>query len=71
MGNFISPEGWSNWQGTDSDKTAFYAEYKNTGEGATIQDRVSWSHQLSKEEADQYTLENIFAGSIKWNPSDN
>ena len=71
MGNFISPEGWSNWQGTDSYKTAYYAEYKSSGEGGTIQGRVSWSHQLSKEEADQYTMENIFAGSVKWNPSGN
>ena len=69
MGNFISPSGWSNWQGTDSDKTAYYAEYKNTGDGAMIKDRVSWSHQLSKEDADKYTLENIFAGKTKWNPS--
>jgi len=69
MGNFICPEGWSNWQGTDSDKTAYYAEYKGTGEGAAIQSRVLWSHQLSKEEADQYTIENIFAGIVKWNPS--
>ena len=68
MGNFIKPEGWSNWQGTDSDKTAFYAEYKSKGEGADIKDRVQWSHQLTKDQADKYSLENVFSGSIKWNP---
>ncbi len=68
MGNFISPAGWSNWQETDNDKTAFYAEYKSSGDGGIIKDRVSWSHQLSNEDADKYTLENIFSGRIKWNP---
>jgi pectinesterase len=69
MGNFISPEGWANWKGTDSDKTAFYAEYKNTGEGATMKNRVIWSHQLNKEDADKYTLENIFARETNWDLS--
>jgi len=69
MGNFISPEGWSKWKGTDNDKTAFYAEYKSTGEGAKIKDRISWSHQLNKEEADKYNFKNIFAGRINWDPS--
>ncbi|MEO8110217.1 MAG: pectinesterase family protein [Ginsengibacter sp.] len=48
MGNFILPGGWSDWPGTDSDKTDFYAEYKSDGEGADIKDRVQWSHQLTK-----------------------
>jgi len=68
MGNFISPEGWSNWANTDNYKTAFYAEYKSNDTGANVNDRVPWSHQLSKDDADKYTLENIFSGRIEWNP---
>ncbi|MEO8112639.1 MAG: pectinesterase family protein [Ginsengibacter sp.] len=68
MGNFIVPEGWSDWSGTDSDKTAFYAEYKSNGEGANIKDRVQWSHQLTKEQVAKYTMENIFSGEVIWNP---
>lgn len=59
LGNTINPAGWSNWHQTDNDKTAYYAEYKDTGPGAAIGRRVMWSHQLSNEEATQYTLKNI------------
>jgi pectinesterase len=56
----IAPEGWNNWGNPENEKTAYYAEYKNTGEGADIGKRVSWSKQLTDKEAKEYTLENIF-----------
>jgi pectinesterase len=68
MGSFILPKGWDNWNSADNEKTVFYAEYKSTGEGANKNERVSWSKQLSTQQAVKYTLENIFAGKIKWNP---
>jgi pectinesterase len=55
----ILPEGWSNWGGTTRDKTAFYAEYGNTGPGSAVSGRVPWSHQLTKKQAKKYTRENI------------
>lgn len=58
----IGAEGWDNWGNADNEKTVFYAEYKNTGEGAAITGRVNWSKQLTDKEAATYTLENIFAG---------
>lgn len=61
MGSHIVPEGWSNWSGTQRDKTAYYAEYGNTGPGADASQRVSWSHQLTKKEIKKYTPENILA----------
>jgi pectinesterase len=61
LGSHIQPEGWSNWQGTGRDKTAYYAEYENTGAGSDISKRVPWSHQLSKKEAAKYTLKNILS----------
>jgi pectinesterase len=61
LGKHIKPEGWSNWQGTSRDRTAYYAEYGNTGPGADISKRVPWSHKLSKREASKYTLQNILA----------
>jgi pectinesterase len=64
MGSHILPEGWDNWPGTERDKTAFFAEYGNTGPGAGISKRVSWCHQLTKEEASKYTLENIFVPRV-------
>ncbi len=61
MGTHILPEGWSNWKGTQRDKTAYYAEYKNSGPGASTDKRVAWSHQLSKKEAKKYIAEKILA----------
>jgi pectinesterase len=61
LGSQIVPAGWSNWQGTARDKTAYYAEYGNTGPGADVSQRVSWSHQLTKEEAEKYTVTNILS----------
>jgi pectinesterase len=55
----IKPEGWNNWGKTDNEKSAFFAEYKNTGSGASGEKRVGWSHQLTDEEASVYTLEKI------------
>lgn len=57
----IRPEGWSNWSDAENEKTAFYAEYKNSGPGATKNNRVKWSKQLTDKEARAYTLVNIFS----------
>jgi pectinesterase len=51
LGPHIRPEGWQNWEGTQRDKTAFYAEYNNTGAGSTPTQRVGWSKQLSRKQA--------------------
>ena len=69
LGVHIVPEGWSNWGGTNRDKTAYYAEFKNTGLGANSEQRVKWSHQLSKKEAKAYTVKNILSGDDGWDPS--
>lgn len=70
LGSHITPTGWDPWAGdknfTDKNKTAYYAEYKNEGPGAaSIDKRVTWSHQLTDAEAQKYTIENIFKD---WNP---
>lgn len=56
----ISSSGWHNWDNPENEKTAFYAEYKNTGAGANIGGRVNWAKQLTDKEAATYTLNNIF-----------
>ena len=57
----ISPEGWDNWSNAENEKTVFYAEYKNTEEGASVKQRVKWAKQLNDAEVKQYSLENIFS----------
>jgi pectinesterase len=65
LGKVIKPSGWVNWHGTESYKTAYYAEYKNTGPGYQPQQRVAWSHQLTDEEAKKYTMSQILRD---WKP---
>ena len=38
--------------------------------GASIDKRVSWSKQLTKTEAQKYTISNILGGTDKWSPLD-
>ncbi|MCC9137249.1 pectinesterase family protein [Pontibacter silvestris] len=59
LGKQIKPEGWHNWNKPDAERTSFYAEYKSTGPGASAKDRVKWSHQLTDQEVQNYTLEKI------------
>ncbi len=59
IGNHIIPEGWNNWKNPDNEKTARYAEFENTGLGSATNLRVGWCRQLSKTEAEQYTIGNI------------
>ncbi len=59
MDTFIQPEGWHNWDKPEAEKTTFFAEYKDTGSGASLSKRVSWSHQLTDVEAATFTAENV------------
>lgn len=61
MGKHIAPAGWVNWDKTSRDKTAYYAEYGNTGAGSSVFQRVAWSHQLTADEAASYSIERILA----------
>ena len=63
----IRPEGWHHWQ-KEREQTARYLEFENTGEGAAIDKRVTWSHQLSKKEAKEITLEKVFQRNEEWHP---
>ena len=63
----IRPEGWHHWQ-KEREQTARYMEYNNRGEGASIDGRVAWSHQLTKKEAQQVTLERVFSQKSEWMP---
>ena len=62
LGKHIRYEGWENWRNPENEKTARYAEYHNSGEGAGIEKRVDWCRQLSKKEARKYTRKNVLGG---------
>ncbi|GAB4032177.1 hypothetical protein GCM10028809_30020 [Spirosoma gilvum] len=69
LGDHIKPEGWHNWDKPNAEKTTFYAEYNSKGPGAHPSSRVSWSKQLTTEEANSYKPERILAGNDKWKPA--
>jgi pectinesterase len=65
LGDHILPAGWHNWNKPNAEKTAFYAEYGNTGPGFDPKSRASWSYQLKKSQAKKYTRGNIL-GTNNW-----
>ena len=70
LGKHIVSAGWHNWGKQSNEETARYMEYKNTGEGANVSERVAWSKQLTKKEAEAVTVDAIFRTQSDWNPID-
>ncbi len=68
MGDHIVAEGWHNWGNVENEKTARYAEYNSTGPGANPKARVGWSSQITRKEADAYTVQNIYKECSEWIP---
>lgn len=66
LGKHIRPEGWHNWGKKENEQTARYLEYNNTGDGADKTNRVAWSKQLTKKEAQKITPEMVFNQETKW-----
>lgn len=65
IGSHIRPEGWHNWRKPERERTAFYAEYANTGDGADTS-RRAFGHVLTPAQAEQYTPANILSN---WTPA--
>lgn len=70
LGKHIVLAGWHNWGKQSNEETDRYMEYKNTGEGANASERVAWSKQLTKKEAEAVTVDAIFRTQSDWNPID-
>lgn len=67
MDSHIVPTGWHNWNDPANEQTARYGEYGSTGPGANAEQRASWAHQLTPEEAAAATdPATIFAISSVW-----
>lgn len=65
LGAHIKKEGWHDWNKEDARQQTFYAEYQNYGPGASSETRVSWSHQLTDDEAKEYTKEKVLYELLK------
>jgi len=66
MSEAIRPEGWHNWNKTENQGTARYAEWDSKGPGANPTARVPWSKQLTDAEAKAITVQQVLGG---WNPA--
>jgi pectinesterase len=69
MSSVVRAEGWQNWSKPDSEKTTFYAEFGNTGAGASPSARVSWAKPLDLTAAAGLTAANVLGGADGWNPA--
>ncbi|CAM8889082.1 unnamed protein product [Rhodiola kirilowii] len=67
FGSLINPKGWLPWTGTSAPSTIFYAEYQNTGPGASTKNRVKWTglKTITAATANKFTVNSFIAGS-KW-----
>jgi pectinesterase len=68
MGAHIKPEGWNNWRNPTNEQTARFSEYNSIGPGANPDQRVKWSKQLTKEQAESIAVESVLGGKDAWNP---
>ncbi|KAL7093688.1 hypothetical protein ACP275_11G054700 [Erythranthe tilingii] len=63
MDNIIIPKGWYNWGDPSREMTVFYGQYKCTGAGANYAGRVSWSRELTDQEAKPFISLTFIDGS--------
>ncbi|KAJ3673823.1 hypothetical protein LUZ60_005815 [Juncus effusus] len=50
----IMQVGWHNWDKSENERTACFYEYKCTGPGCCVSNRVTWCRELLDEEAEQF-----------------
>ncbi|XP_010267113.1 PREDICTED: probable pectinesterase 53 [Nelumbo nucifera] len=63
MDDIVIPKGWYNWGDPNREMTVFYGQYKCTGPGASYAGRVSWSRELTDEEAKPFITLSFIDGS--------
>jgi pectinesterase len=68
MSQVVRPEGWSNWNKPEAEKTSRYAEYKSTGPGANPKARARWTSQLTSSQAKDITRDTVLRGADSWTP---
>ncbi|KAM7480664.1 hypothetical protein LguiA_028877 [Lonicera macranthoides] len=74
IGSFLNSTGWIEWiSGVEPPSTIFYAEYQNTGQGASLGQRVKWAGyrgSLTANQASKFTVQSFVQGS-DWLPATN
>lgn len=66
IGSFLHKLGWREWvSGVDPPASIFYGEYRNTGPGAAVGERVKWAGfrpALTDEEAAKFSVDSFIEG---------
>ncbi|KAK9678753.1 hypothetical protein RND81_11G231300 [Saponaria officinalis] len=65
MDKIITPGGWYDWGDKSRDTTVFYGQFKCSGPGADYGKRVSWSRELTQQEAQPF-MSLDFIDGYKW-----
>ncbi|KAL6195936.1 hypothetical protein ACLB2K_031553 [Fragaria x ananassa] len=65
MGEVVKPEGWTDNNHPEYDKSVSFGEYKNTGPGSSMSKRVSFTKELSDADAKPFISLGFIDGS-KW-----
>lgn len=63
IAGIIFPQGWNDWNDPTRDSTVFYGLYKCSGPGASDKGRVSWSRDLSDQEAKPFVSTSFIDGA--------
>lgn len=68
LGDLIQPLGWKEWMGNMFLDTIYYAEYGNSGPGASTAGRIKWNtlHFLNRQSAQQFTTGAFLPASAQW-----
>ncbi|XP_059640649.1 probable pectinesterase/pectinesterase inhibitor 51 [Cornus florida] len=64
----ITPEGWLPWDGEFALNTLYYGEFENSGPGADLSKRVTWSSKIPAEHVYSYSAQNFIQGD-QWIPT--
>ncbi|KAF5742482.1 pectinesterase/pectinesterase inhibitor 46 [Tripterygium wilfordii] len=67
MNGFIDPQGWLPWTGNTAPSTIYYAEFQNSGQGSSTQNRVKWKglRSITHKDASKFTVQSLLQGQ-KW-----
>jgi pectinesterase len=69
MTRVVREAGWDNWKKPEREKTARFAEFASTGEGAGQSQRAAWATTSSALPTADYSASHVLAGADHWNPS--